>query len=142
MDKFYLRMLGTLVFIFMASLAIRSVVFGGVTKSITLNPAPRLTGVVSQSLYSGKNIVELPLAGKDYDLRDIQYFEANKWVVASVQPKYNQFDSGLVVLKLINGSYEVVLGPGSAFEKSSLVSMPKSVGSYLSNKGFVYESVD
>lgn len=142
MNKLYSRFVGLLILIFIASYVIRLVVLGGVTKSAELEPAPRLSGVISQSLYNGSSVVTLPLAGKDYTLEDVRYFEANKWVVASVKPMFRQFDSGLVILQLINGSYEVVLGPGSAFEKSSLLVMPRSVSSYLTSKGFVYESVD
>jgi hypothetical protein len=101
-----------------------------------------LAGTVSQSLGnalgasgSGKS---LPVLGEDYNLRNVRYFDNNVWAVASVVPT-SQADTTTIVMRKTNGTYQVVLGPGTAFPGSSLQNLPIDVSGYLTSQGVIYE---
>ena len=134
--------LGMIILVVLLLLTARYLILGGASKEVRLDAAPALSGVVSQSLAASQHASDLPLAGRDFTLQNIRHFDSQQWVVAKVQPVGNTFDPSLVVLEKINGSYEVVLGPGSAFESSYLLSLPEDVAHYLELQGVFYESVD
>lgn len=127
--------------IVLGALLIKLVLTGGVAVT-TLQPGSVLGGAVSQSYGTPGATGTLPLEGKDFVLSDIHYFENNTWAVAKVSPVISGFNEALVIMKKINGSYYVVLGPGTAFSSEFLQSMPDSVANYIKTHGAIYEPVD
>jgi hypothetical protein len=134
--------LGIAVLALTGLLIARYIVLGGATKRVSLVAAPSLTGVVSQSLAASQKAARLPIANQDYRLQDIRYFDNANWAVANIQPIDNAFDPGFVIFEKLQGAYEVVLGPGSAFDSSYQLNLPKDVSQYLSEQGVFYESTD
>jgi hypothetical protein len=141
MNRSYLVKTSVLILLVIGALVGKNILLGG-AKPIKLKPAPALAGIVSQSLAASSKQTSLPQPGKDFRLENIRYFDNNTWVIAGLKPLRDQFNSGVVVLKNIDGQYEVVLGPGSAFDSSYLLSLPSDVGNYLKTQGAIYESVD
>lgn len=130
---------GIILILLLASFVARQILTGGM-RVISLSQAPYLSGLAAQSLGVGKNQSKVPVAGKDFSLKNIHYFEATNWVVADITPLKNSFDPGTLIFTKQNGSYAVVLGPGSDFDSSYLISLPRDVGNYLKTKGVVHES--
>jgi hypothetical protein len=107
---------------------------------VTLGNAPALSGVIAQNIdTTGGNSI-LPIAGKDFGLKNIHYFDNNNWAVANITQTNNKVSPGLVVLQKKDQLYQVVIGPGTAFDNSILVTLPKDVGQYMSQHGVLYES--
>jgi hypothetical protein len=82
----------------------------------------------------------LPQAGKDYTIKDQRYFEGKNWVVLYIEPtNQNAADPAYIVMKLADGKYNTVLGPGSYFPQSVVknLGMPSSVVDYLNEKGLI-----
>jgi hypothetical protein len=129
-----------LALVVVATLIARFVLIGS-APSVRLSVAPPLTGAISQSLSSGGGLATLPQPGKDYDLQNTHYFDNNTWIVTTIQPITNKFNQSVVIMQQANGGYQVVLGPGSSFDNSYLLSLPTDVGQYLASKGILYESV-
>ncbi len=114
-------------------------ILGGANQ-VTLQSADPLVGRISQALTSTDR-VGLPIAGRDYTLKNTKYFDNNGWVVVSVKGKNNTITDGLFVLKQTNGVYSVVLGPGTSFPSSATVAMPTDVQQYLKDGGYLYDTV-
>ncbi len=117
----------------------RQLLLGG-SRPVSLSSAPALSGLVAQSLTSSGDS-QPPLAGKDFELKNERHF-GNDWVVLEIAPLQNKSNAGLVVLQKISGTYEVVLGPGTSFDSSYLLSVPSDVAAYLSAKGVTYDAVN
>jgi len=82
----------------------------------------------------------LPEAGKDYTIKDQRYFEGKDWVVIYVEPTNEKAaDPAYIVMKLTDGKYATVLGPGSFFPQSVVtnLNLPSSVVDYLNEKGLI-----
>lgn len=139
--RFYFYGTGLLVLLLLGAWAGKQIILGG-ANPVTLAAAPPLSGVIAQSLYTGQQAAPLPVPGTDFNLADVHYFDNDSWATASIQPLHNQFDPGIVVLEKRSGAFQVVLGPGSAFDSTYLASLPKDVGQYLQSKGVIYESLD
>lgn len=120
----------------------KSLIYGD-APLIQLKGAPALSGQISQALASSDgNQLTLPTYGTDYTLKNTRYFENNTWVVTTITPLHSDMNSGVVVLKKEAGVYTVVLGPGSAFSRSITVSLPDSLGRYLNQQGYLYDSAE
>jgi len=126
---------GLLLFVVVVFVIKNIVLPGSVVK---LKQAPPLAGAVSQSLNTTSN-GSLPQFGKDYSLQDVRYFDNRTWATASVVPLKIHTDTATAVMYMVNGSYQVVLGPGTAFPNSYLSGLPDDVRQYLINKGIIYE---
>ena len=118
----------------------RQLLLGG-SQVVHLSAAPPLAGLVAQNL-SGNTKRTVAVEGKDFKLRNLRYFSNNNWVVLEAEPIQDKFNLSFIVLEKVGGSYEVVLGPGSAFDTSYLLSVPADVASYLQAKGVVYDTVE
>ena len=132
------KLLAFIVVVVIATGAVQSGLTGN-APLVSLGKAQPLDGTISQSLDTTGGNTTMPVAGKDYSLDHIKYFDNNEWVVASIKPLSNSISAGTVVLQKKNEIYQVVLGPGTAFNNSYLFSLPSDVGSYLNNKGVIYE---
>jgi ABC-type xylose transport system substrate-binding protein len=108
----------------------------------TLSPAPPLSGVVSQSLSNLGSHGSLPIEGKDYVLSSVRYFDNQTYAVAQVKPLNQVADPGSLVLQQINGTYRVILGPGTAFSSVDTQELPNDVVQYLKSQALIYEPVD
>jgi hypothetical protein len=140
MNRKQLQLPISLVTLLIVALAVKSILLHG-QPVIRLQHGPALVGIVSQSLgISGPNQA-LPVAGKDYELQNINYFDNKAWVVASIV-SLNGANNQIIVMHMISGMYQTVLGPGSAFPDSYLQSLPPGVSQYLLNRGVMYESAD
>jgi len=110
---------------------------------VQLAPAASLAGVVSQSLSTGQGGTSLPAVNQDFTIKSVRYFDDKVWAVVFVQPtSHSSLNPSLLVLESQGGAYQAVLGPGSAFEESYLLSLPGAVGQYLKSRGAIYESAD
>lgn len=130
-----------LVGLIIIALAARYILLGG-AGAVRLGSAAPLTGSVSQALNLGGGKISLPQAGEDYNLKTIQYFDNNSWVVASVVPLKSQFDPGTIVMQKQNDVFRVVAGPGSSFPSGYLKSLPADVGQYLTKIGVIGGSIN
>jgi len=135
---FFLIILATVLTFGLASY--KSMLYGD-AKLVTIASAAPLTGQISQALAgtSGDQAV-LPEAGKDYTLENVKYFDNKEWVFAGIKPVSNTIDSSDVVLQKKNGVYVVVLGPGSAFSRTTTLTMPSDIAQYLNQQGLLYGS--
>lgn len=122
--------------VIIATFVIRYFLLGG-APVVKLANAPQLGGIISQSLnLSGSKVP--PTIGKDYSLDNVKYFDDSNWVVVSIKPIKNNLNFAVVILQKQNNSYRKVLGPGSDFDSSYLLSFPAGVGQYLKNLGVVH----
>ena len=120
-------------------LSLRPIILG--TPIIRLNTAPKLTGQIALS-YTSTSQQALPIAGKDFTLSNVQYFDNNQWIVANIKPLTARLpEGGMVVLGLNDGVYQVAVGPGTAFSSTSLQALPNDVIQYIRGIGAVYEPV-
>jgi hypothetical protein len=108
---------------------------------IKLGSTQSISGIVAQTLSTTKSS-SLPVAGQDFNLTKIHYFDNNSWVVAFITPtKGSNIAGAMVVLEEKQGIYQVVLGPGTSFDNSVLISLPADVGKYINQQGYIYEYV-
>lgn len=123
--------------IFMAALIVATtihyVVLGGVSPT-NLPPATALAGTVAQGLVSSQDPSYVPVYDVDFRLNDTVYFENKAWVVSTIVPLKGQSDLTTVVLKKVDGQYEIVLGPGTVFPVLAARSLPLSVSRHLAEK--------
>ncbi len=123
--------------IFMVALIVATtihyVALGGVSPT-NLPPTTALAGTVAQSLVSSQDPSYVPVYDVDFRLNDTVYFENKDWVVATIVPLKGQTDLTTVVLKKIDGQYEIVLGPGTVFPVLAARSLPLSVSRHLAEK--------
>ncbi len=117
----------------------RMLIIGGASP-VTLRAADPLAGRISQALTSTSQ-VSLPIAGKDYKIQSTNYFDNKTWVVVTIKGVNSTITDGLFVLTQVNGVYNVVLGPGTAFPSSATLAMPTDVQQYLHNGGYLYDTV-
>ena len=134
--KLVLALFGIIIVTYVA----RSLILGGATVA-TLQPGPALSGTVAQSLSTSGNNASMPRAGKDFNLKIVRYFDSNSWVVVSAASPNKTNETNTVILQRIDGMYQAVLGPGTAFPNGYLQSLPSDVAQYLSAEGVIYESV-
>jgi hypothetical protein len=132
-----LFLLTLMVILVIATFAVKSIVLRG--SVVRLQPSTPLAGAVSQGLATFGSEHSLPQLGKDYTLQDIRYFDNKTWVIATVVPLRIHTDNALLVIRMVGGSYQVVLGPGTAFPNTYLRSLPADVSEYLINRGVIYE---
>jgi hypothetical protein len=127
-----------LMVLIIVSVIARQIILGG-SPQIKLTPAAPLSGVVSESLANLGQNGSLPIEGKDYTLHDVRYFNNRAYAVVSVTPLSKATDASTLVLKAASGTYQVVLGPGTAFSNSDVQGLPADVTQYLKTKVVVYE---
>jgi hypothetical protein len=127
--------ISTFVLLIVISTIFKNVILGG-TPQTKLSTAPPLAGTISQSIITPQSNGILPVIGKNFNITSTHYFDNQQWVVVSVStiPDNN---GAVLVLQKLNGSYQVVLGPGTLFSSSDVQSMPASVIDYLTNRGLV-----
>jgi hypothetical protein len=133
-SKFFVVVLAILV---IATLIVRHL--GG--QYVKLSSAPPLSGVVAQSLDLAGGTTIVPVAGKAFSLQNVSYFDNNDWVIATVSPSNGNttITQALVVLQKKDGTFQVVLGPGTDFDSSYLTSLPADVGQSLEQQGVISE---
>jgi len=116
-----------------------SIIYGS-AKPAHISTAPALTGQISQALAASSNgQLTMPTYGKDYRLENTKYFDDNTWVVTTIKPLNNNMNRNVVVLEKQAGVFTVVLGPGSAFPRTTELSMPGNLGEYLDSQGLFYD---
>lgn len=97
-----------------------------------------LYGTISQSIGTNDK-KSLAIGDKDFTLEDTQHF-GDDWLVTSIVPTpKSSLARAVVVMQKRNGTFQVVLGPGTAFDSSTLVSLPADLGNYLTQQGYIYE---
>jgi len=133
----YIYSLVFLLLVVAGGLVAQYLILGG-AREVKLPPAASLMGSVAQSLYSGNGRTKLLTPGKDFNLKNTHYFNDSAWAVTTVTPTKQQFNQAVVVLEKKDSAYQAVLGPGSAFSSSVLVSLPTDVASYLNSLGVTY----
>lgn len=131
----------SLIILVVISLILKNTILGGLPLR-TLQAAPPLSGVVSQSLANFGTEDSLPVAGKDYKFQGVHYFDSQSYAVVSVAPIKNTTDSGILVLQRFNGFYQVILGPGTAFSASDVHNLPADVVQYLKGRVLIYAAVN
>ena len=142
MNKSYAVQGIAIVILLIAILSVKSVLLGGATR-IELSSAAPLTGQISQALITSGAGNTLQVAGKDYTLANTTYFDNQTWAVTHIDSTSgNTANSGLAVLQVRSGIFQVVLGPGSAFAESYVQNLPADVAEYLNGQGAVYDSVN
>lgn|GEM_PF-977321 len=110
----------------------------GNAKVVNLAIAPPLAGEISQSI-GGSSGVTLPVEGKDYTITQTAYFETNTWAVATITNSDGS-NTSYIVLQKVNGVFQVILGPGTAFAQSDNNQLPASVQQYLqANHVLIYQ---
>lgn len=109
---------------------------------VSLAAAPDLSGAISQSLVANSN-GSLPKAGSDFQIKDTKYLENRTWAASKIQfsDKSGNDITAVVVLRQTKNSYQVVLGPGTAFSADSTKNLPGSVIKYLKDAGVVIYSL-
>jgi hypothetical protein len=138
MNKDGLKVFYWLAGIIVLTLVIKALLIGG-SPIISLEPGPPLSSAVSQGLGTSGANTDLPVAGKDYSLKDVHYFDNKLWVVATVDPIRNDADTAIMVMQKIEGVYQVVMGPATAFSRSYIYTLPGDVSLYLNDKGLLNE---
>lgn len=130
-----------LIILIIAVEVVHSLILGG-SKVVSLGSSESIAGVVAQSLEPTGGNIAIPQDAKDFNLTNVNYFYNNTWAVANISPtKGSSISSGLVVLHNSTGIYQVVIGPGTAFDNSILITLPSEVGKYLNQRGYIYEYV-
>ncbi len=112
------------------------VLLGGASV-VKLEAAPPLYGVISQSIGLSGSDTTLPKPGKDYTLKNVRYFSSGQWAAAVVAPAHENSDTTVVILKKVNGVYEVVLKPSTSFSVSYRYTLPADVIIYLDQLGVI-----
>jgi hypothetical protein len=135
LNKKLLYLAGFFVVLLVLSAIVRNAVLGQ-SKTVILSSAPPLTGQVAQTMGTTQNS-ELPVPGKDFTLKHVRYFQRRTLAVAQLKPLHGQFDDSYVIMKRKRGVYQVILGPGSAFRRSTLQSLPEAAIHYLDQQGAV-----
>jgi hypothetical protein len=108
----------------------------------TETPKDTISDQVSQSLTNPLSPDTVPLEGKDFKIEDKKFFENNTWLVATVVPtEKNAADPATIVMKLENGAYIMVLGPGTAFPLDDVALLPPDVIQYLRTTDRVSEAI-
>jgi hypothetical protein len=119
-----------------------SIIYGN-ARPAHISAAPALTGQISQALATSTNgQFTMPTYGKDYTLQNTKYFDGNSWVVTTIKPLSENMNRSLVVLQKQSGVYTVVLGPGSAFPRTTQLSMPGNLAAYLNSQGVFYDAAE
>ena len=132
--------IGLLLLVPLVALWVARLLITGGVNPITLQSADPVAGRISQALTSTSQ-VSLPVAGKDYRIQNTNYFDTKTWAVVVIKGINNTITDGLFVLTKVNGTYNVVLGPGTSFPRSATLAMPTDVQQYLYNGGYLYDTV-
>lgn len=128
------RYLLILAFLAIGASIVKYIVLGGLPV-ITLAPATPLSSAISQGLTSLTTGNTLPVEGKDFVIKDVHYFDNQTFAVVSVGALKLSTDPATLVLQKLNGSYRVILGPGTTFSASSVQDLPSDVVQYLNSRG-------
>ncbi|MEO8785262.1 MAG: hypothetical protein ABI221_03070 [Candidatus Saccharimonadales bacterium] len=124
--------------IVIATIATHYVLFGS-ARYIGLTKAQPLIGAASQALGVGSQSSSMPSGSKDYNLGDTKYFSNGDWAVASIIPtKNSKLTQAVVIMQKREGVFQVVLGPGTAFDSSVTLNLPTDLGNYITQRGYVY----
>lgn len=67
-------------------------------------------------------------------IKDTKKFSAD-YVTYTVTPKDGNGDTGLIIAQKHNGTYEIVLGPGTSFSETDLLGLPTDLVNYLKSIG-------
>jgi hypothetical protein len=124
------------ILLFIALFAARPLILGS-GQQVKLVDAPKLAGQISQSM-AVNDSGALPQVNKDYKIAKAEYFDNNSWVVVNFSWLDDTGNDGVLVLKDMNGVYNPVLGPGSAFSSTATETLPKDVSLYLDKMGVFY----
>lgn len=128
-----------LALLLVAALCVRPIVLQG-ARPVNLPDAPPLAGQVSQAFAVGSS-KNLPVMGKDYSVQNIHYFDSHTWLVANIKSLSTDGSDGIIVMQQEGGIYLPMLGPGSAFADTQIISLPADVAAYLTGLGAVDESL-
>jgi len=113
----------------------------GTNTVIKLQPAAELAGAISQSQASSGTNAKVATEGVDYKVQQLHYLNDKAWAVVKVGPISGNTDQGTLILERKgNGTYVVVLGPGTAFSKGEVEKLPSAVLQYIKQQGvLIYE---
>lgn len=126
-------------FIFLAiviagSLVARHLILGSAPYA-RLQTASPLAAYVAPSLVTGSGY--MPQEGKDFNITGTHYYDDKRWVVVSINST-GKSNRAFLVLQKMNGTYAVVLGPGSSFPSDVTQNLPPDVAEYLSSNRLIY----
>jgi hypothetical protein len=130
------------IILFIAAIfGVRLLILGGVAETPLADnsAAQQASGSLSNSADTLQPDKPPLVAGTDYTFGDTHYFDNDQWLVAKVTlTSVQDSDSALIVMRRQNGTYQTMLGPGTAFSGESLQQIPKDVAAYLRSLGAVY----
>jgi phosphotransferase system IIB component len=133
----YSKLLLLAFIILILGLVINENITGGHSE-VKLSSAPFLSGVIAQNIQKSTDKKTPLKEGENFKLSNIKFFDNNTWLVVDV--KINNIDKAKAVFKVNDGSYNLVLGPGTQFERTSSSSMPNDLTKYLSSGGLFYDA--
>lgn len=138
MKRHLLKYMTVVVVAIVLTIIIRIAVLGE-AQSVELAPAAPLAGAVARGLGpNSQTSGNLPVAGKDFQISKVKYFDKGQWAVASYKPVNGNFDPGILVMKKINGVYQTMMGPGAFFSVSYTYELPTDVSQYLTSQGVIH----
>lgn len=135
--KKHIQLITLIVLVFIGSFIVHTLILGG-HSTVKLEHAGTISGLVAQDTSSINSQNKLQTPGKDFSLNNIKFFDNDNWAVANYIISETKESSSTIVLKKIQGTLQIILGPGTAFSSDSLQSMPPDVAEYLKNNGAVY----
>ncbi len=133
----YSKILLLTIVVLILSLVINKSITGGYGE-VKLSSAPFLSGFIAQNIQKSTDQKTPLKEGENFKLSNIKFFDNNTWLAVDV--KINNGDKAKAVFKVNNGSYDLVLGPGTGFERTSSSSMPNDLAKYLSSGGLFYDA--
>lgn len=128
--------MSSIILLVVVSLITKVIVLGDTDKTSLITTSSPIAGAVSRSINSSQTSNNPPLEGKNFKLQSTNYFDDKQWAVSSVTTIPDN-DTAIVVLQEVNGSYQVVVGPGTIFSSQQLQAMPSDVVNYLTSLGVV-----
>lgn len=102
-------------------------------KVTALKSTASINGLISQSLFAGTLTSKVPVVNKSYRISNIRYWNNKAWITANFTSLDQADNSGTIILKNINGNYQLVLGPSNSFSSDYLISLPGNIGTYLTH---------
>ncbi len=124
-----------LVFSFIC-LLVSSVYSSSSPRVIKLDKTTNPLGQVSHAVASSGGV---DFAAESINIKKHRFFADKAWYIALVESKRPQLNSGWVILKNVDGIYQPVLGPGTAFAYDDVVFLPPDLLAYLLDLGVVYD---
>jgi len=94
-----------------------------------------ISGAVSKGLQVSTGTNYLPIAGKDFKINKVVYFDNNTWAVVTIIPVGGSADPATLILEQNSGNYKAVVGPDNSFNGVDLTLVPSDVKNYVLSPG-------